>query len=421
MRVLIVNTTEETGGSAVAAKRLMEALNNNGIKAKMLVRDKETEDIKVVGLNQSFLQQWHSLWERWCILWNLHFSRRHLSDVDIANTGTDITQLREFTEADVIHLHWINRGFLSLSDIKKIVNSGKAVVWTMHDFWPAVAICHQPEGCNRYQTACMQCKYLYNGGSAHDLAHKVWKRKKVLLCDSSIYFVAGSRWLCEETKKSALLLGQKIGYIPNTIDTRTYHHIGKNKARQNINLPLDKDIVLITSHQNDNAENSIIESLQALGKAHPETVGKLCVAILGGGHEELSSSIPFTTIQLGYINSERKIVEIYNASDVLVFHRSACDMPNTILEAMACGTPCVGFNTGGIPEMIDHRKNGYIAETGNPDDMALGVWWVLNEADRNALGLDAVRKVGANYANNNIAMKYIEVYNTANAFKRYRL
>ena len=135
MRVLIVNTSEKTGGAAVAANRLMDALNNNGVKAKMLVCDKETEDITVVSLPRSLRLQWNFLWERWCVFWHLHFSRQRLWEVDMATSGTDITRLREFQEADVIHLSWINQGMLSLKNIRKIIRSGKPVVWTMHDLW----------------------------------------------------------------------------------------------------------------------------------------------------------------------------------------------------------------------------------------------------------------------------------------------
>ena len=125
MRVLIVNTSERTGGAAVAAHRLMDALNNHGVKTRMLVRDKETDSLTVVGLHGKWRQQWCFLWERFVIFLHLHFKRRRLFEIDIANAGTDITQLREFREADVIHLHWVNQGMLSLGGIGKILRSGK--------------------------------------------------------------------------------------------------------------------------------------------------------------------------------------------------------------------------------------------------------------------------------------------------------
>jgi len=125
MRVLIINTSERIGGAAIAASRLMESLKNNGIKAKMLVRDKQTDQISVVRLKSNWLQVWKFMWER-IVIWSANrFRRYHLFDVDIANTGTDITSLPEFRQADVIHLHWINQGMLSLNDIRKILTSGK--------------------------------------------------------------------------------------------------------------------------------------------------------------------------------------------------------------------------------------------------------------------------------------------------------
>lgn len=114
MRVLIVNTSEKTGGAAVAANRLMEALNNNGVKAKMLVGEKQTDTLTVVPLPHQRLRRFHFLWERLSIFCRLYFSRKHLFEIDTASSGTDITGLPEFKEADIIHLNWINQGMLSL-------------------------------------------------------------------------------------------------------------------------------------------------------------------------------------------------------------------------------------------------------------------------------------------------------------------
>ena len=137
MRVLLINTSERIGGAAVAASRLMESLKNNGIKAKLLVRDKQTDQITVVSLSRNWRMVWKFVWER-IVIWKAnHFKRDNIFAVDIANTGTDITSLPEFQQADVIHLHWINQGMLSLRNIENILASGKPVVWTMHDMWRA--------------------------------------------------------------------------------------------------------------------------------------------------------------------------------------------------------------------------------------------------------------------------------------------
>ena len=177
MRVLIINTSERIGGAAIAANRLMEALKNNGIKTKMLVRDKQTDQISVVELKKSWWKVWQFIWER-VVIWQAnHFKKHNLFAVDIANTGTNITALPEFTQADVIHLHWINQGMLSLTDIRRIIQSGKPIVWTMHDMWPFTGICHYAGDCDKYATQCHNCPQLYKG-SKKDIAYRTFQKKK---------------------------------------------------------------------------------------------------------------------------------------------------------------------------------------------------------------------------------------------------
>ena len=178
MRILIVNTSEQTGGAAVASNRLLKALNKMGVEAKMLVREKETDNANVIKLHKHYLQKIYFLFERLCIFFNLHFRKKHLFEIDIANSGNDITSLSIFKKSDVIHLAWINQGMLSLNSIKKIITSDKAVVWTMHDLWPATSICHYPKRCKRYESSCQHCPILPANGSEKDLSAKIWAKKK---------------------------------------------------------------------------------------------------------------------------------------------------------------------------------------------------------------------------------------------------
>ena len=424
MRVLIVNTSERAGGAAVAAGRLMDALNNNGVKAKMLVRDKQTDTITVAGLGNSAFNQRHFLMERLSIFPRLLFSKKHLFDIDIANSGFDITQTREFREADIIHLHWINQGMLSLNGIKKILDSGKPVVWTMHDAWPATAICHLTMDCKRYKPRCCRCRYLPGGGGDNDLASKVWKRKKAMLDGQSVYFVACSRWLEDEAKQSALLAGQNVTSIPNPIDTHLYHPADKEAARQRLGLPSGKKLILFVSQRATNAYKGmdyLAEACRLLVENHPEMKDNAAVVILGGHAEEVEHMLPLEAYPLGYVSDEHKIVDVYNASDIFVLPSLSENLPNTIMEAMACGVPCVGFKVGGIPEEIDHKKSGYVAEYRNAADLMEGIWWILHEADYGALCDAAVRKVATTYSQNSVALRYIEVYNHAMAFKHYSI
>ena len=161
--------------------------------------------------------------------------------------------------------------------------------------------------------------------------------------------------------------------------------------------------------------------MEKMVEQHPEMKEDTGIAILGGQAEDLAERLPLPAYPLGYVSEEKKIASIYNSVDTFVLPSLEDNLPNTIMEAMACGVPCVGFNTGGIPEMIDHQKNGYVAEYKSAEDLARGIRWVLCEADGKARGDEAIRKVNTNYSQYAVAMKYIEAYNQAMALKRYKL
>lgn len=424
MRVLIVNTSEKTGGAAVAANRLKDALNNNGVKAKMLVRDKETDDITVVGLPRSLRLRFNFLWERLCIYLRLHFSKQHLFEIDIANAGADITTLPEFKEADVIHLSWINQGMLSLRGIRKILASGKPVVWTMHDIWPATAICHYSHQCNYFQSSCKHCYLLPGGGGDGDLAASVWRKKRNMLKGGNIFFVSCSRWLESQAKQSALLTGQHVTSIPNPIDTHVFCRRDKAEARHRVGLPEGKKIILFVSQRVTDKRKGMdyfIDAVKLWADRQPERKQDTAIAILGGHSEEVARLLPLPAFPLGYVSDEKTIVDVYNAVDTFVLPSLSDNLPNTIMEAMACGVPCVGFKVGGIPEEIDHLKNGYVARFRDVDDLAYGMNWVLFESDYEDISRRALAKVARNYSQQSVAMRYIEVYNQALAFKRFHL
>jgi len=409
MRVLIINTSERTGGAAVAANRLMEALNNNGVKAKMLVRDKETDHLTVAGLPSSWRHQWNFLWERFVIWLHLHLRREHLFEVDIANAGTDITNLPEFQEADVIHLHWVNQGMLSLKGIRKILTSGKPVVWTMHDIWPATAVCHYSRGCEQYHSQCNKCPLL----PGDSLARQVWDRKEQLLSGQRITYVCCSNWLADEARKSALLKEQRIVSIPNAIDTRLFRPQNKQQARQALELPIDRRIILFVSQRVTDPRKGIsyfVEAVRRLAQQYPEMKEDTGVAILGGHAEEVASQLALPSYPLGYVSNPSRIVSVYNAADVFVLPSLEDNLPNTIMEAMACGVPCVGFRVGGIPEMIRHQENGYVAKECDADDLAQGIRYVLADADYEMLSHECLHQVAQKYSQQSVANRYIEEY-----------
>lgn len=422
MRILIVNTSEGIGGAAVAANRLVAALNNNGEKAMMLVRDKTEGRITTCQLPHRWLMRMRFVWDRFAVYCHLLFRREHLWEVDIAAAGADITSLREFREADVIHLAWVNQGMLSLSDIRKIVKSGKPVVWTMHDLWPATAVCHYAGACSEFTSGCADCPLLPAGKGKCNIASTVWKRKKRIYRQSNITFVACSRWLKNQAKRSALLDGMVLTDIPNPIDTNVFCPSDKAKAKQALGIEADKKVILFVAQKlTDRRKGAdyLIEALQKLVTCDGIEPDRCTVALLGGNAEELSQLIPMPVVPLGFVQGDSRLALVYNAADVFVLPSLQDNLPNTLMEALACGVPCVGFDVGGIPEMIDNRINGYVARAADSADLAEGLRWVLAEADAGLLRQAAVAKAQKCYSQASVSMRYVNVYSEAMAQKRY--
>ena len=413
MRVLIINTSERIGGAAIAANRLMDALRNNGIQAKMLVRDKQTDNIAVTGLKKSLWSIWQFVWER-IVIWKAnHFKQHNLFEVDIANTGTNILSLPEFTQADIIHLHWINQGMLSLADIRRIIESRKPIVWTMHDMWPFTGICHYAGECKKYTSKCEQCPVLLKG-SKKDLSFRTFQKKMKMFEGSRIHFVSCSQWLGNMAKNSKLIGHQNITSIPNAINTNLFKPKSKQAIREKYQIPSDKKLLLFGSMKTTDKRKGmdyLVEACQILAKEQPDFCKQLGVVILGMNSEIYQSLFPFPIYAMNYVHAEKDLVDIYNIVDLYVTPSLQDNLPNTIMEAMACGIPCVGFNVGGIPEMIDHLHNGYVADYKSAEDFANGIHWALSESEYQSLSEEARRKVTSSYSESTIAKRYIEVYN----------
>ena len=405
---MIVNTSERTGGAAIAAGRLTEALKSHGIKAKMLVRDKQTDRISTVALGGGWKQVRKFVWERVVIWIKSHFRRERLFSVDIANTGNDITRLPEFKEADLIHLHWINQGMLSLKVIRKILASGKPVVWTMHDMWPCTGICHHARTCTAFHSECGACPMIYSQ-KRKDLSTRIFRQKQRLYASGGIHFVTCSHWLEGMAKQSALLANQPVSVIPNPISTTLFHPMKQTEARQKLALPTEGKLILFGSVKLTDKRN-MVEACRLLAKQHPALKEQLALVAVGMHAAELQPLVPFKVHNMGYVREEHQLAEIYNAADLYVIPSLDENLPNTIMEAMACGTPCVGFPTGGIPEMIDHLKNGYLTKEHSAEQLAEGIYTLLTTPAYESLSHEAVAKVNACYSERSVANQYGQLY-----------
>ena len=233
MKVVLVSTYERKGGAAIACYRLKEALLKEGVDVTLLTAYKTSDDPTVVT---PFDTRWkrlknrfHFYKERFSIFIKNGFSRKNLFAVSIADSGTDISALPIIREADIIHLHWINQGFLSLNGIKELCKLGKPIVVTMHDMWFCTGICHHARECISYQNICRECMFLQNPG-IYDLSYQTYLEKR-FIHSSDITFVTCSRWLQEKVISSMLIQESLVKTIPNPIDIDFFSEINETARK----------------------------------------------------------------------------------------------------------------------------------------------------------------------------------------------
>ena len=393
MKIVILNTSERTGGAAVAAGRLGKALRQAGIQVDKLIRE------------NTWLNRFRFYWERLIIFLCNHLNRKNLFAVSIANTGMDLSGHPLVKDADIIHLHWINQGFLSLKDIEELVKLNKPIVWTMHDMWPCTGICHHARDCEKFQMICESCFFLKSKGK--DLSTSVFDKKLSLYKEANITFVGCSRWLSGKAKKSYLLRDKTVLSIPNPIDTEVYHPMDQDMTRELLGLPSGKRLLLFGALNVTDKRKGIDYLIEALRKIEKQDVE---LVVFGQAKDDIRGLFPVPIHSMGYLSDESKIVALYNAVDMFITSSLEENLPNTIMESMACGTPCVGFEIGGSPEMIDHKINGYVASYKDASDLANGIRWVLEHEDQQALSDACVKKVQENYTEEVVAKQYMALY-----------
>ena len=413
MRVLLVNTSEHTGGASIAAARLLEALNDNGIKAKLLVSRKVSERPTVTALPSYAAHRAHFLTERLAVWAACGFRRDHLFDIDPALCGTDITTLPEFREADVVHLHWVNQGFLSLRGVRRILRSGKPLVWTLHDMWPFTGVCHYARECQKWRTGCHHCELLPGGGGRRDLSARTFGRKSSVYAAGRMAFVACSHWLADLAAVSPLLAGHKLYSIPNPIDTGRFCPADRSEVRRRLGLPEDRQLILFVAYKVTSPLKGVdylCDALQRLVAARPELRQQWQLVAVGRESGRLTDRVPVPVTAIDYVSEEEQIIDLYRAADVLAMPSLHDNLPNTIAEGMACGLPCVGFNVGGLPQMITHRVNGYLATYRDADDFGRGLLDTLQPEHHAQRSLEARRTAVTAYAQRAVAARYTAVY-----------
>jgi glycosyltransferase involved in cell wall biosynthesis len=330
---------------------------------------------------------------------------------------TGLHKVLNASDADVIHLHWVNNEMISIKEIAKIK---KPLVWTLHDCWtlcgaehyPATEYWRYPEdrdrrtevGVQRRETSRQQSAIRgqkakvrgqitkgqtlttsnrppATGVALHDAVNKWIYRKKMQSWQRlTVHFVAPSNWMAEQVKKSELFADAPVTVIPNCLDLEIFQPLEQSKCRKKLGLPLDKKLILFGAFDPADLRKGGDLLEETLRQLPEEMRGCSGVVVFGcKGGREIGG---LETFWMGSVGSERKMAEVYSAADVFVCPSRADNLPNTIAESLACGVPCVGFRTGGLPDMIEHEKTGWLAEPFCTEDFCRGLLWILDKKQR---------------------------------------
>ncbi|WP_338871058.1 glycosyltransferase family 4 protein [Spirosoma sp. SC4-14] len=424
MRVTHLSTYHLYGGAAIAAGRLNQALSKvgwayGGVESTMLVgtanrQEKHRPAPGVVYLANNFLAE-QTAFGRFVAerLYFLPYERDPSVRFQFspAAFGANLDFHPAIQQADILHLHWINLGFLSLNSLRKLFSLGKPIVWTQHDQWAFTGGCHYSRGCDHFLTHCRQCPYLKKPGE-RDLSYQVFERKKAVFSDANLHFISPSRWLADQSIRSALLRPFSSAIIPNTIDTAIFCPVDRSEANAHLEIPdtTQPRILFGSANVTDSRKGFryFVEALQQFHQQHPTL--KPEILVFGKGRSYLFNELPYPIRHLGVLTTDDAIVAAYNAADAMVVPSLEDNLPNTIVEALSCGTPVVGFRTGGIPEMIDHEQNGYLATAGSAQELANGLTFVLTHSNPDQLRISARQLTEARYSEEVIAQKHIELY-----------
>lgn len=396
MKVVHITTIDQ-GGAYKAVKRLNASLEKMGVETEILLRTKRNDESEGIQILTGKIEVFFSKVKN--VINNIWSGE----GIHIEKFGTDISSKEKIINADVIIIHWIN-SFLSCNEIYKLGELNKPILWVMHDMWVFTGGCHCDQYCGQYISGCTSCDRAKKGS-----VRKSFIDKKKMFQKTNFIFIGPSEWMVTCAKRSEILRGKKIVHISNAIDT-TVFRILKNveQIKDKWDVKTNKKIIMfgaVESGTKNQAKgfNYLLSALEYLD------CQKYYLIIFGHVREELRFPRELEQKCVGYIEEEEEMVELYNMADVFVNPSLQESFGYTVCEAMACGTPVVGFPVGGIKEQIMHNENGYLAKYLDAQDLAKGIAYC---GEHSSELKEKARVAAERYSLDKIGNRYVELCKT---------
>ena len=391
---LLVSTYDPIGGAraARAAYRLHQGLLRLGIDSKMLVQDKRIDDPTVISSPNQLAQRMgkYRLFLDALPLKLYPNRQRYPALFPLQWFPNTITSQIAALAPDIINLHWICDGFVPIEALAKF---NKPIVWTLHDMWAFTGGCCYSGECDGYTKSCGTCPQL-GSNQNWDLSRWVWQRKAKAWQNLKLTIVTSSNWLAECAKSSSLFQNSHIKVIPYGLDIDIYKPRERERARNLLSLPQNKQLVLfgaIAATSNKRKGFHLLQpALQKLSQSGWKD--KIELIVFGASQPENPVDLGFQVHYLGKIDDQNKLALLYSSADVMIVPSIEEAFGQTASESLACGTPVVSFDSTGLKDIVEHKKNGYRAKCFSCDDLANGIAWVIEDKDRHKKLCDRARE-----------------------------
>lgn len=374
MNILLINRSDHLGGAAIASLRLMNALNEQSVEARMLVIDSKTSHSSVATVGSKWHNTYNFLAERLDIIVSNGFNREALFKADIASHGLDLSGHAWVKWADVIILNWVNQGMLSMSSLHKLLALGKPVLWTMHDMWNCTGICHHAYECRNYETTCHSCPL--TGKKGKDLSTRVQQAKQKLYEATNLHFVSVSNWLAQCSKNSSLMSDSHVTVIGNPFPTSNFSCVYQPG---DLGIAPDARVIVMGAARLDDPVKGfdlMIDAMDYIAREKPELASRLHLLLYGGLRDmSLLNRIALPHTHLGYVADVRPI---YRQAHIVLSTSRYESFGYTLLEGMACGCVPVTTGDGGQVDIVKHLVNGYVTGGKDPASIAAGIEWAAN-------------------------------------------
>jgi glycosyltransferase involved in cell wall biosynthesis len=414
MAVQFFNTYDSIGGAARAAWRIFEAVDAKLGDCRFQSLYRARSDARI----ESALPAWSGsrarlrTWIDKGPLIAYRARRRIMFNNGWLRSGIS----RGLADTDIAHLHWVADGFVAVSDIGRLA---VPVVWTFHDLWPVTGGCHYPGDCAGYASDCGSCPALESRRTV-DLARWNQRRKRLHFRDLPFVVACPSRWLAGEIERSGMFRQARIEVIPNCIDTEIFSPLDRQQARQSLGIPGDGQLLLFGAAGALEDPRKGFPELAAAIRILRSRYVNLDLGLLMFGTDQprcgLEDDLPVHS--LGIVENDRDLRMAYAAADLFVSTSSQDNLPNTLLEAQACGIPCVAYETGGVPETIEPGQTGFLVPLGDSERLAETLASLLSDIQRlREAGRMARERALSQYTYSLIADRYLDAYEAARSLR----